>query len=134
MQRRTGLVWHERFMWHDLGRYAGLMPAGYPVQPGLPFENWEAKRRLKNLLDATELTRKLVSIEPRPATRTELLRVHTPRYLDRLVSLNELDAALAGLDAPMTRGSWDIAALAAGGCLAAVDAILSQHVDNAYAL
>jgi acetoin utilization deacetylase AcuC-like enzyme len=134
MQRRTGLVWHERFMWHDLGRYAGLMPAGYPVQPGLPFENWEAKRRLKNLLDASELTRKLVSIEPRLATRTELLRVHTPGYLDRLVALNEQDAGLAGMDAPLTRGSWDIASLAAGGCLAAVDAILARHIDNAYAL
>ena len=134
MTRRTGLVWHERYMWHDLGRYAGLMPVNYPVQPGMPFENWEAKRRLKNLLDATGFTKKLVEIEPRLATTEELLRVHTPEYLSRLQALNEQAAGDAGFDAPMTRGSFEIAKLAAGGCLEAVDAIMHRRVDNAYAL
>ena len=134
MRRKTGLVWHERFMWHDLGRYAGLMPAGYPVQPGYPFENWEAKRRLKNLLDASEFTQKLIPIAPRNATREELLRVHTRGYLDRLEELDRQPAGVAGLDAPLTQGSVSIAKLAVGGCLAAVDAIIKGTVDNAYAL
>lgn len=134
MRRKTGLVWHERFMWHDLGRFAGLMPAGYPVQPGFPFENWEAKRRLKNLLDASEFTQRLELIAPRTATRRELLRVHTESYLDALDKYDSLPSASAGLDAPLTQGSVAIAKLAVGGCLAAVDAVLSAGFDNAYAL
>ena len=121
-------------MWHDLGRYAGLMPAGYPVQPGFPFENWEAKRRLKNLLDASDFSSRLVPIVPRMASREELMRVHTAAYLDKLTELNTEATGLAGLDAPFTRGSLEVAKLAAGGCLAAVDAIVRGHVENAYAL
>ena len=31
----TGLVWHERHMWHDTGTYANFLPAGgmSPIQP-----------------------------------------------------------------------------------------------------
>lgn len=134
MSRKTGLVWNERFMWHDQGRYAGIMPAEFPMQQGEHHEHPETKRRLKNLLDASEMTEKLVAIKARPITRDELLRVHTPGYLDKLDAGNHEYAAVAGFDAPYTRGSVYIAKLAAGGCLAAVDAIFNRKVDNAYAL
>lgn len=134
MHRKTGLVWNERFMWHDQGRYAGILPAEFPLQQGYHHEHPETKRRLKNLLDACDMTEKLLPIKARPISREELLRVHTPGYLDRLEAGNLEHAASAGFDAPYTRGSVDIAKLAAGGCLAAVDAIFNKEVDNAYAL
>lgn len=134
MPRKTGLVWHERCMWHELGRFAGIMPAGFPVEPGQPHESAEAKRRLKNLLDASGFSDNLTAIPARPATEQELLRVHTPAYLKKLAQLNEQPAGCAGLDAYLTQGSYDIAKLAAGGCLEAVDAIMAGKVDNAYAL
>ena len=121
-------------MWHEGGRYAGLLPAEFPVQPGQAHETFEAKRRLKSLLDVSALAEHLHAIRPREATRDELLRAHGPDYLDRLERANGEYAAIVGLDAPMTRGSYDIARLAAGGCLAAIDAIMSGAVDNAYAL
>jgi hypothetical protein len=40
-------------MWHLQGRYSGLMPAVYPVQPGSHYEIPESKRRIKNLLDVS---------------------------------------------------------------------------------
>jgi len=132
--RRTGLMWNERFMWHDQGRYAGILAADWPLQPGWHHEHPETKRRLKNLLDATGLSEHLTPVKARCITREELLRVHTPAYLDQLQAGNQLAAASAGLDAPYTQGSVDIAALAAGGCLQAVDAICSGQIDNAYAL
>lgn len=134
MSRKTGLVWNERFMWHDQGRYAGILPADFPLQPGYHHEHPETKRRLKNLLDVSDMTEKLVPIKARPISRDELLRVHTTGYLDKLEADNLLPAASAGFDAPFTKGSVDIAKLAAGGCLEAVDAIFSGKVDNAYAL
>jgi acetoin utilization deacetylase AcuC-like enzyme len=134
MARRTGLVWHERMMWNDTGKHAGILVADYPVQPGRPHENVETKRRLKNLLDASGFTEQLMLLRPRAATRDELARVHTAAYLDKLDWLNDQLAGNVGVDADVTKGGVDIAKLAAGGCLAAVDAIMKGQVDNAYAL
>src|SRR5262245_64000246 len=62
-----------------------------------------------------------VTIEPRPATRTELLRVHSERYLaaidataGRAVSLDP--------DTSTSPESRDVALLAAGAALGGVDA------------
>jgi acetoin utilization deacetylase AcuC-like enzyme len=134
MARRTGLVWHELFMWVHHGKHAGIVAADYPVQPGRHHENPETKRRLKNLLDASGFTDKLIPIRPRPASRDELARVHTPPYLDIVDTMNDELAGIVGHDSEVTKGGVDIAKLAAGGCLAAVDAIMAKSVDNAYAL
>src|SRR5207302_9183240 len=40
----------------------------------------------------------------------------------------------AGEETPFGRGSFEIALLAAGGCITAVDSVLDGKVDNAYAL
>ena len=50
---KTGLVWHELYMWHDTGNYAGLMQPSLVVQPNIHYESPEPKRRIKNLLDVT---------------------------------------------------------------------------------
>lgn len=130
---KTGLVWNERYMWHDTGNAAGIMPAGFNVQPFIHAENPETKRRMKNLLDATGLIRKLTIIDDRPATDEEILRVHTPDYLAKLSALNETGGD-AGPFTPMGRGSLDIARLAAGGAIALVDAVLDGVIDNGYLL
>ena len=121
-------------MWSDQGKYAGILPADYPMQPGRHHENPETKRRLKNLLDASGFIEQLAQIRPRSASREELLRVHTLPYLEKLEGMNEELAGIVGHDASVTKGGVDIAKLAAGGCIAAVDAILGRQVDNAYAL
>src|SRR5690606_7445919 len=130
----TGFVFHELFMWHNTGNFAGPLPFGNPVQPFEHPEHPETKRRLRNLLEVSGLLKQLVSIEPRPATEEEILRVHTPAYLAKLRTFNEQIAADAGMFTPMGRGSLDIALLAAGAVIEAVDAVLDGRVDNAYAL
>ncbi len=133
MARRTGLIWDELYMWHNTGNHAGIMPPGLTVQPYEHVENPETKRRLKNLLDVSGIARDLVRIEPRPATRDEILRVHTDDYVARVKALNE-SGGDAGPFTPMGTGSYDIALLAAGGVIALVDAVLDGTVDNGYAL
>ncbi|MDJ0926880.1 MAG: class II histone deacetylase [Gammaproteobacteria bacterium] len=131
---KTGFVHHELFMWHNTGNFAGVMPFGNPVQPYEHVENPETKRRIKNLLDVSGMTGKLVPIEPRPATEEELLRFHTKDHIEKIQSLNESFGVDAGFFTPMGRGSYEIALLSAGGVIEAVDAVLSDRVDNAYAL
>ena len=48
----TGLVWHERMMWHDTGSGASELPSGGWLEPGRHAESPATKRRLKNLLEA----------------------------------------------------------------------------------
>jgi acetoin utilization deacetylase AcuC-like enzyme len=84
----TALVWHEKLMWFDTGTFAGPMPAGGWVQPGDPAENPEAKRRIKNLLDATGMTARMIAITPTPATDEDILRVHTGVYLAKVKALS----------------------------------------------
>ena len=66
----TGLVWHERYMWHDTGSAAGPLPAGGWIEPDTHVENPATKRRLKNLLDVSEPTirRSQPSSARRPTT------------------------------------------------------------------
>ncbi len=133
--RRTGFVWDERCMWHDTGRAFGpSWPYGWH-QPADVLESPESKRRLRNLLDASGMLERLVPLRPRPATEAELLRFHVPEYVARI----RAESAAAGGDggdgmSPFGRGSYDIALLAAGGAIVAVDAVLDGDVDNAYAL
>lgn len=63
---KTGFVWNERYMWHDTGNAAGIMPAGFNVQPLQHVENAETKRRFKNLVDASGLIKKLKLIDDCP--------------------------------------------------------------------
>jgi acetoin utilization deacetylase AcuC-like enzyme len=130
----TGLVWHERYMWHDAGRRAGFVPPGGLVQPGDSFESPQPKRRLYNLIEASGLGSHLSRVEPRPATLEELARFHQPDYLDRIRALSLAGGGDAGEFTPFGPGSFEIAALAAGGAIAAVDAVLEGRVENAYAL
>jgi acetoin utilization deacetylase AcuC-like enzyme len=130
---KTGFVWNERYMWHDTGNAAGIIPAGFDVQPLQHVENAETKRRFKNLLDASGLIKKLELIDDRPISDQEILTVHTPEYLAKLIKLNTTGGD-AGAFTPMGAGSLDIARLAAGGVIELTDAVVNRKVKNGYAL
>tara|TARA_B110000261_G_C13055313_1_gene345894 strand:+ start:210 stop:1385 length:1176 start_codon:yes stop_codon:yes gene_type:complete len=130
----TGFVNHEIYLWHNTGNYASIMPYGNPVQPGEHVENPETKRRFRNLLEVSGLLSQLRAIEARAATEQEILRFHTQEHLDRVKQLSANEGGDAGFFSPIGRGSYEIAALSAGGVISAVDAVIEQKVNNAYAL
>lgn len=130
----TGLVWHELYMWHDTGTAAWVMPPGLTVEPLKHIENADGKRRLRNLVEVSGLLEHLVQLKPRPATEIEILRLHTADYVQRVKKMSSERGGDAGELTPFGSGSYEIALLAAGGCITAVDAVLDGTVDNAYAL
>jgi acetoin utilization deacetylase AcuC-like enzyme len=130
----SALVWHELMMWFDAGTFAGPMRAIFPIQPGEPSENPEAKRRIKNLLDASGFIRHLTVITPDPATETDLLRVHTPQLLTQVKEYSAANGGQLGFSAFVGPGGYDVARYAAGATMAAADAVLSGKAANAYAL
>jgi acetoin utilization deacetylase AcuC-like enzyme len=130
----TGLVFHERYLWHDTGHGWIVPNDGAVVQPFEHPENPETKRRMLNLWRASGLLDHLKPIAPRPATVEEVLRVHTADYHQRIADLSAAGGGDAGGLTPFGLGSYEIALMAAGGCIAAVDAVLDGVVDNVYAL
>ena len=131
---KTGFLFHERYMWHDTGSAALWYPAGGMVQPGEHSENPETKRRLRNLLEVSGLMDKLIEIRAHEATKDDILRVHTPEYVDSIKAKSDDRGGDAGEATPFGNGSYEIALLAAGGTMAAADAVLDGTVDNVYAL
>ncbi len=132
--RRTGWIFSELYMWHDTQRYNMLWEPDLTTQPGEHVENEETKRRFSNLVEVSQLADDLVRIKPRPATQDELLRFHTPKHLEDLENLCNAGGGEAGGKTPVGRASFEIAKLAAGGVLEAVDAVIAGRVDNAYVL
>ena len=130
----TGLVFHERYLWHDTGNGWIIPNDGAVLQPFEHPENPETKRRMLNLWRASGMLDHLVPITPRPATVEEILTVHGREYHDRVAEMSASGGGDAGALTPFGLGSYEIALLAAGGCISAVDAVLDGVVDNVYAL
>jgi acetoin utilization deacetylase AcuC-like enzyme len=121
-------------MWHDTGTSAWVTPASLTVEPFWHIESPDGKRRIRNLVEVSGLMDHLVQLKPRKATEDEILRLHTPEYMERIKAMSSARGGEAGEETPFGRGSYEIALLAAGGCITAVEAVLDGKVDNAYAL
>ena len=133
---KTGFFWDERTFWHGAGNYAGMLPVGGLVQPmngGLP-ESPDSKRRLKNLMDVTGLSNDLILRSAPEATTEELLRVHPQSYLDVFRSASDAGGGELGRRTAFGPGGYEMAALSAGLSIAALEAVLSGDLDNAYSL
>lgn len=110
-------VTHPAYLDHVPGR-------GHPERP----------ERLEAVLagaGVSELDGALTRIEPRPARRDELERVHPAAYVDHLAELDGRGGRLDP-DTVASAGSWQAARLAAGACLSAVEHLASGGADAAF--
>ena len=133
----TGFIFHERFLQHDPGpAVVGSPPQPYPyLEPEAHVEHPRRVGRVKELLDQTGLTSKLRSLEFEAASLDDVALFHTQEYIDEVMELGTRDGySDAGEGARLSRGSVEIALLAAGGACAAVDAVLDGSVARSYAL
>ena len=130
---QTQLVWSELFAWHDssLESYAPY------VQPISSNESAESKRRLRNLVEAAPSLRDaLAHVRPvRAASDLQLLRIHTLRYLEQVKSVSaSLSGGMVGHEMHLGPRGFEIAALAAGAVVGAVEDVLAGRARNAYCL
>ena len=115
----TGLVYHSAYLEHDMG-------SGHPESPN-------RLRAIMQQLEQSGTMARLTKIEARKAEDEWLTQIHSPGYV---LSLNR-HAPTSGhvsldADTSMSPGSLNAAYLAAGGVLAAVDAIMAQEVDHVF--
>ena len=83
----TGLVFHERYLWHHTGNHADFVPYGGFVEPLQHAESPDTKRRIKSLMEVSGLYEELIKIKPRPASKEEILRFHTESYFEHIKSI-----------------------------------------------
>ncbi len=116
---KTGLVYHPAYLEHDMG-------AGHPESPN-------RLRAIMQQLEQSGTAARLTRLAPRKAEDEWITQIHTASYLEML----KAEAPATGrvsldADTSMSPGSLTAAYLAAGGALAAVDAIMSKDVDHVF--
>ncbi|GAA0236003.1 class II histone deacetylase [Cryptosporangium japonicum] len=121
-------------MWHDTGTAGGPLPVSRWVEPMTHVESPDTKRRFANLVAASGLLEQLTVLAPRPATVAELTRVHRRSYVAGIERQAASGGGNLGGGTPFGEFSYEIALLAAGGAITAVEAVVGGTVDNAYAL
>ena len=117
--RRTGYVYDERYLRHDPGTW----------HPERPDRLKAIHRNLKegNLLEL------LVSLPPYAAPLEWVERLHDPEYIREFKAACDKGLPIFKVpDCGICRESYDIALLAVGGVMAAVDAVMAGQVDNAF--
>jgi acetoin utilization deacetylase AcuC-like enzyme len=116
---KTGLVYHSAYLEHDMG-------TGHP-------ESSHRLRAVMQHLEQSGTAARLAKIEPRRAENEWIEQIHAPRYV---AALNQHAPSRGRVsldpDTSMSPGSLPAAYLAAGGALAAVDAILAGAVEHVF--
>jgi acetoin utilization deacetylase AcuC-like enzyme len=118
-QAKTGFVYDDLYLEHRT-------TPGHPESPG----------RLTAILDRLKgdgVYEQLVLLSPQAASREWIETIHSPQYLRRArTSCETGEQYLDSLDVPISRKSYAVALVAAGGVLRAVDAVMQGEVANAF--
>jgi acetoin utilization deacetylase AcuC-like enzyme len=115
----TALIYHPDYLLHDTGDHP------------------ENRHRLTSIithLQETGLWDTLLRVESRKATVEEVQAIHTVEYVDFLRRLAESGGGVLTPDTPVSPQSYDVALLSTGGVLRAVDAVMNDEADTAFAL
>ena len=116
----TGIVTSGRYVEHLTG-------PGHPEQPA-------RVTAIVDRLAGDGLLPRARVIDPRPANDEAILRCHTADYLQTVIGDVRDQRRLSTGDTQVCPDSLEIARLAAGGVIAAVDAVMAGHVANAFAV
>jgi acetoin utilization deacetylase AcuC-like enzyme len=89
---------------------------------------------LTALRDDTDLSKRISNIQPVPAAMEDVLRCHDGELIDYVRRLCEGGSTFIDVDTRISRDSFDVALLAAGAGVAAVDAVMKEEGGRAFGL
>ena len=117
---RTALITHPNFLKHDTG-------------PG-HLERPDRVRAIMDAIEASDLTDGLERVTPEPVDDDLLQTVHTRDYIRQVRMLAAEEGGMLDPDTVVSETSYDVALLAAGGAVGAVEAVMQGRVQRAFAL
>jgi len=120
MASGTGVVRHDIYKKHL---------ADYPH-----VESPQRLEAIYDMLDRPDMSAKLVTIDPRPATHEELAWVHSASHIRRVAATDGRPHVSLDPDTQTTPLSYQAARLAAGGLFSLIDKIFDGAVCNGFAL
>ncbi len=115
----TGMIYNDRFLDHKTG-------AGHPERPDRLTAIMDSLRS-KHLLD------RMTNLPFAPADLQWIERIHQPQYVARLrAACQRGDPYIDAVDSAICPASYEVALLAAGGVLAAAEAVVTGQMTNAF--
>lgn len=106
----TGIVYHPIYLQHETGSHP------------------ERKERLTAVLDKIHSEGiKVEFITPKQATIDQVATIHGRRYIDQVRTICEQGGGYLDLDTILSEHSYEAALMAAGGTIAAVDAVMDSN-------
>ncbi len=116
---KTGLIYDDIYLEHETT----------PDHPERPERLIEIIKRLKS----EGLYSQLLELKAAPAGLNWIETVHSPDYIERARrSCNTGAGYLDSPDVPISDKSYEAAVIAAGGMLAAIDAVMEKRIANAF--
>ena len=115
----SAYITHHRFTEHELPRH--------PESPARMRAIWQE-------LEHSGLAERMLQLTPAPVSDESILRAHNAAYLSALKRIAQQYAqqtVMLDQDTWLAPGSLEVARLAAGAALQAVDVVLGDVVDNA---
>ena len=117
--RRTGYVYDDRYLLHDPGSW-------HPERP-------DRLKAIQASLKDSGILELLIHLKPYPAPLAWVERLHDPDYIRRFQDTCQGGQQIFEVqDCGISPESYEIALLAAGGVMAAADAIMGDKADNAF--
>jgi acetoin utilization deacetylase AcuC-like enzyme len=117
--RRTGYVYDDRYLLHDPGSW-------HPERP-------DRLKAIQASLKDSGILELLIQLKPYPAPLAWVERLHDPDYIRRFQEACRRGQEIFQVqDCGISPESYEIALLAAGGVMAAADAIMGDKADNAF--
>lgn len=134
----TGYLFDERFLAHDTGERLYPLPAGGLLEPVEHSSASRITRRTHALIVGSGLYDDVTPLSARLARPDDVALYHTRQHIEHVRAVCAAGGGEAGHESgestPVVPASWEAALLAAGGGMAAVDAVIAGQVDNAFAL
>jgi len=113
---RTAVVYHPLYMEHET------------------YDHPERKERLSAILSKIELSDlKPEMLTPKSATLDQIEAIHSKSYIEHVKAVCSKGGGYLDLDTVLSKESYTVALMAAGGMICAVDAVINGF-DNAFAL
>jgi len=114
---RVGYVYDPLYLEHEV--------PGHPESPG-------RLQAIVSHLEESGLLGRMVEVPPRQASEEEIRLVHTQEHVERVRSAAQGAHSWLDVDTYVVPRSFEAAMLAAGGVLAATDAVLSGDLDSVF--
>jgi len=119
VSRITGIVKDSRYLQHASG-------FSHPESP-------ERLAAVYEMLDNPHMSWKYVEIEPRAASHDEIAYVHTSSYIHYIAGTAGKNCVFLDSDTIAGAETYEIAKLAVGGLMNAIDGVMTGEMDNAFA-